>query len=186
MQTKPQIGHFYSYEHGDWTNLALCYHIDKTYIETVEYDNGGDDTLYFNRTPIEYFCQYFKTEEYNQENYWFENFFNGADILFSENKFFSKNYAVDSVSISRVKEALTIFKTLNRLDGGYQDYLQTIKWKRIRNRKLSEIPFCQVCGATNHLEVHHCTYAHICDEDNHMNDLTVLCHNCHSLFHSKR
>jgi hypothetical protein len=41
---------------------------------------------------------------------------------------------------------------------------------------------CALCGSRDNLEVHHRTYENFGDEK--PEDLTLLCHDCHALFHA--
>jgi len=64
----------------------------------------------------------------------------------------------------------------------YAEYLQTYHWQAIRLKALKRAGHkCQVCAATNRLEVHHNDYARLGGEL--MTDLVVLCADCHKLFH---
>lgn len=66
----------------------------------------------------------------------------------------------------------------------YPDYLQSAEWQAHRADKLERAGHrCQVCNAEDtQLDVHHRTYERLGQEQEY--DLTVLCHRCHSLFHS--
>lgn len=67
----------------------------------------------------------------------------------------------------------------------YQAYLRSDWWKRRRKRALVMAEFkCQVCNSPHQLEVHHRTYTNLGKEEDP--DLTVLCGECHSLFHEHR
>lgn len=68
----------------------------------------------------------------------------------------------------------------------YPEYLQSSEWRATRARKLYSVGNrCQVCNsATPPLEVHHRTYEHLGAEPDE--DLTALCHECHTLFHTAR
>jgi 5-methylcytosine-specific restriction endonuclease McrA len=64
----------------------------------------------------------------------------------------------------------------------YKIYLQTAHWQKTRKRKLSQAKYrCQVCYSQKKLHVHHRTYKRIGKE--WLIDLTVLCEDCHDLFH---
>lgn len=66
----------------------------------------------------------------------------------------------------------------------YNDYLQSEAWRVRRKWKLEQADFrCQVCNAGGELHVHHRTYDRLGSERE--NDLTVLCQDCHGLFHGK-
>ena len=66
----------------------------------------------------------------------------------------------------------------------YREYLQTPEWQNLRIRKLKLAYFsCQLCNVSNvSLHVHHKTYERRGCE--YLNDLIVLCHKCHEVFHS--
>ena len=65
----------------------------------------------------------------------------------------------------------------------YAEYIKSDGWKirRLRALALAENR-CQVCNSPNHPEVHHRTYERLGHERDA--DLTVLCHDCHKLFHN--
>ncbi len=74
-------------------------------------------------------------------------------------------------------------RRLRALD--YRDYLKTPWWRFMRYTKL-EIAgaSCQLCSAEQRqIDIHHRTYERLGDED--LDDLTVLCRNCHAKFHGK-
>jgi 5-methylcytosine-specific restriction endonuclease McrA len=65
----------------------------------------------------------------------------------------------------------------------YQEYLQTDQWQERRNDALKRAGFsCQVCCSRAQLHVHHRTYARRGEELD--TDLTVLCAECHKIFHT--
>lgn len=64
----------------------------------------------------------------------------------------------------------------------YQQYLQSTAWKhKCDNAKTRAYNRCQICNSQDRLEVHHRTYERLGFERNE--DLTVLCHECHTAFH---
>jgi len=64
----------------------------------------------------------------------------------------------------------------------YAKYLASKHWKEVRDRALSFAEYrCQVCNSDKSLDVHHRTYENIGREP--IQDLTVLCKECHALFH---
>ena len=66
----------------------------------------------------------------------------------------------------------------------YAEYLQTPAWKQKRIEKFQQVGYnCQLCNSDKKLQVHHKTYKNLRHEP--LNDLTVLCAECHSLFHNK-
>jgi len=67
----------------------------------------------------------------------------------------------------------------------YQEYLQTPEWKEMRATALERAGRrCQLCKATDDLQVHHRDYADVPLES--LADLTVLCDACHGIFHANR
>lgn len=65
----------------------------------------------------------------------------------------------------------------------YSEYLKTEYWKGRRLKALHRAGHkCQVCAAVDRLEVHHNSYERLGHE--RAEDLTVLCRDCHGLFHA--
>lgn len=72
-----------------------------------------------------------------------------------------------------------------RLDLGYTEYLQSPEWRQRRVFMLDRFNHrCQVCNANSILQVHHRTYERLGHE--RIEDLTVLCRECHRIFHEQR
>lgn len=65
---------------------------------------------------------------------------------------------------------------------GYENYLKTRHWRRIRNRKILSDGVCFLCGKDQNLQVHHRTYKRLGEEKE--SDLIVLCRECHKLMHT--
>lgn len=64
----------------------------------------------------------------------------------------------------------------------YADYLKTPEWQAIRNEAIRRAKgCCQICNSGSSLHVHHRTYENRGDED--LSDLTVLCADCHRIYH---
>lgn len=64
----------------------------------------------------------------------------------------------------------------------YQSYLHSEKWRELRAKKIKSCHFkCEGCGTNHGLQVHHLTYKRIFNE--RMNDLMVLCGDCHAKTH---
>lgn len=67
----------------------------------------------------------------------------------------------------------------------YQEYLKTDHWKRTRDSRIRDFgERCAVCCSSQGLEVHHRTYQNLGREK--AQDLTVLCRECHELFHKAK
>jgi len=68
----------------------------------------------------------------------------------------------------------------------YREYLKTDYWKKVSLEVKARANFrCQVCNSPNQLNAHHRTYANKGNELEHLDDLTCLCKQCHSLYHGK-
>jgi 5-methylcytosine-specific restriction endonuclease McrA len=66
----------------------------------------------------------------------------------------------------------------------YADYLKSQHWLQRRMSAMVRPGACQVCGSPKDLDVHHNTYANLGREKEE--DLTVLCRDCHRLFHENK
>ena len=65
----------------------------------------------------------------------------------------------------------------------YNIYIHSDAWKQKRQQRLDlDNHTCQMCGATDKLEVHHITYDTLGFE--RMEDLITLCEKCHTKVHS--
>jgi len=64
----------------------------------------------------------------------------------------------------------------------YEEYLESGDWRVMRKRALKLAHYrCERCGFRGILHVHHKTYARLGDED--LDDLQVLCEECHNEEH---
>lgn len=85
------------------------------------------------------------------------------------------NYYVDDNKVKKYFNSIS-----------YRDFLQTPYWKAIAQQKKFKSKFmCELCGSHNTLNVHHKTYIHHGEEIRHLDDLIVLCSDCHAKFHNK-
>ena len=69
----------------------------------------------------------------------------------------------------------------------YQKYLETDRWKYVRKLALRKAQYrCSMCGKDKiQLHVHHNNYEHRGEEENHLEDIIVICFECHAKFHNK-
>lgn len=67
------------------------------------------------------------------------------------------------------------------MDIDYHEYLLSDKWKAKRKLMIGKFKTCQLCNSKDNLQVHHRTYKRLGYED--MEDLTLLCKECHMKFH---
>lgn len=68
-----------------------------------------------------------------------------------------------------------------------QDHIKTLargsSWRKVRNEHIKEEPFCQCCGTTTQLEVHHFFPWNLAPELRlHPDNLVTLCRHCHFRF----
>ena len=65
----------------------------------------------------------------------------------------------------------------------YQEYLQTPRWQALRAAAIEQFRGrCAVCNSGKNLNVHHREYPEVLGSEEQW-QLTVLCRNCHELFH---
>jgi hypothetical protein len=70
------------------------------------------------------------------------------------------------------------------MNKNYDDYLRTIRWKRLSEETKRLAGFrCQICNSNKNLNAHHRTYERLGEEL--QSDLVCLCNACHKLFHEK-
>lgn len=68
----------------------------------------------------------------------------------------------------------------------YKEFLKTPYWKAISWKAKQKANFCcQLCNNSQGLETHHRTYESHGMEHANLEDLIVLCHDCHAKFHDK-
>lgn len=65
----------------------------------------------------------------------------------------------------------------------YQDYLKTIYWGIVRGWVMVDRKRCRFCGGGYALTVHHRSYANRGREAFHLEDLDLLCRDCHENKH---
>ena len=76
------------------------------------------------------------------------------------------------------------YKTL--LEIPYSEYLKTSYWQGIRKTMLKIAQFrCQLCNKGGELHVHHRSYKNKGNRNKELQDLIVLCQECHAKFHDK-
>ena len=68
----------------------------------------------------------------------------------------------------------------------YRDFLKTPYWDAVREKIRRRDRFmCCLCGSKLGLRVHHKTYEHHGREADYLQDLLLLCENCHKKFHNR-
>lgn len=72
---------------------------------------------------------------------------------------------------------------MGKLSENYLAYINSPEWRVRRDKLVARFDNrCQICYSTGPLNVHHRTYARLKREWD--TDLTVLCMNCHDLYHA--
>lgn len=73
----------------------------------------------------------------------------------------------------------------NKVSERYKQYLRSNTWQAIRERiLLRDNQRCQMCGSTKDLRVHHMNSKYRFHEQEHPEQLIVLCENCHTWIHT--
>lgn len=63
-------------------------------------------------------------------------------------------------------------------------YLSSTSWSQLKAKRLEIAGYkCEFCGARNHLQLHHITYARLGKEK--LSDLAILCSTHHNQLHEK-
>lgn len=195
--TEPIIGRFYTYDHSDYTNTSLFFRRVRGFYYFIETDDGGDpSSLWVNKVTLNEFNETFHETDldFSNENdvYTLECFFNGLKNLIEENDYYSctiEDIELTDEDFEYIKNSVSVFKTINHYGNSrenYEEYLTSKQWKQIRAMMFNKIHKCQLCGSKENLEIHHNSYEHVGEEKNHLEDLVVLCHDCHSLFHHQK
>ena len=65
----------------------------------------------------------------------------------------------------------------------YEKYLQTEHWKKQKQLVKERDKICQKCGSTQNLHVHHKSYKNLWIAEEEINDLVLLCKDCHEAEH---
>lgn len=72
----------------------------------------------------------------------------------------------------------------------YKKYIRSKEWKQIARQVMERDGYrCRFCGRTADeakLSVHHSTYEHLFDEQNHLDDLITICQIDHLALHRNR
>lgn len=78
-------------------------------------------------------------------------------------------------------------KLCDNMARDYNEYMQSPQWKKIRKEKLKEAGYkCENCGTAKNLCVHHINYENYNKKgwgNEDLDDLAVLCKNCHDQVH---
>ena len=63
----------------------------------------------------------------------------------------------------------------------YQKYIHSRAWSNRKKKWLKKTPFCEVCGSSRRLQVHHKHYRTLGKEKRE--DVRILCKGCHENLH---
>jgi 5-methylcytosine-specific restriction endonuclease McrA len=107
-----------------------------------------------------------------------KNEFNKLDLLIKK----TNNKELIDLYLSLLKPLSTKVHKVHKKQ--YEDYLTTTKW-RSKREELFNIrgKNCENCGSDKLIQVHHLTYENIFNEK--LEDLKILCRNCHIKEHKK-
>ena len=144
-------------------------------------------------------CQSKRLQEWEQRNYERkleekdrieeikENYFNG---------WLNSEYSLTPEGLSNIYQArnqvISMLNTLNKWEikdyvnnqMTYKMFLRTPYWQLVSNLARRKAKYkCQLCGGNKTLNVHHKTYENKGFEIINMDDLIVLCQDCHQKFH---
>jgi len=110
--------------------------------------------------------------------------------------FDTKNLVARYLEPAKITNFNKMYKLINSLNNNefeikikemnYSQFLLTGYWNAIRSQKKKIENGCQNCGSHKNLEVHHLTYINHGNEHNHLDDLKVLCTECHAKEHNKK
>lgn len=93
--------------------------------------------------------------------------------------------AQENFNLAKIDQLLITPEYLRRMP--YKKYLLTEHWQKIRELALERAQSrCQLCSSQKFLEVHHNSYKNRGNEQDHMEDVAVLCSRCHGNFHLRR
>ena len=112
------------------------------------------------------------------------------------NEWLNWDYSITKEGLSNIytlkNQVIYILNTLDRWEikdyvnnqMTYKMYLSTPYWQLVSNLARRKAKYkCQLCGGNDHLNVHHKSYVNKGFEIMNMEDLIVLCQNCHQKFH---
>ncbi len=88
---------------------------------------------------------------------------------------------VEMMNASSVEERQRFVARLKAMP--YKVFLQTPYWGVIRGWVMAERKHCRFCKSKYYLSVHHMTYEHFGEEWKYLEDLDLLCSDCHANEH---
>ena len=65
----------------------------------------------------------------------------------------------------------------------YKEYLNTKHWKKVRDKVKARDKRCKLCNGKAPFNIHHRSYRNKGKPNKEINDLVLLCADCHDLFH---
>lgn len=87
---------------------------------------------------------------------------------------------------SKRRCSLNIEKIKGNVFIDYDTFLDSDYWKKIRSRVIKKFKYaCALCNSKKNIHVHHRTYENLGKENLNLEDLIVLCSECHAKFHNK-
>lgn len=99
-------------------------------------------------------------------------------------KWLDPDFRMHALRLQSDPEYRTEFQSrLRALPNAKDAWINSPLWKETSKLKRRMQPYCADCGRTSSLEAHHNTYIHWGIEVLHLQDLDVLCRNCHAIRH---
>ena len=105
----------------------------------------------------------------------------GAETTTEDEDEFFNLYIVNDAVLDDEDVIAEHIKSMN-----YKEFLKTPYWKYISAARKTLSYGCEICGSQERLEVHHPTYEWHGYELQHYRELTVLCHDCHEIYHKNK
>ena len=102
----------------------------------------------------------------------------GIEIIKNRNIFAEKRKELQTKVGKRKKQQAVL--------GPYEDYLRSDYWMRLRESVYRRDRTCRVCNSDEDLQTHHRSYKHKGDFNKERKDLTLLCKECHELYHENK
>jgi hypothetical protein len=85
---------------------------------------------------------------------------------------------------NKMASEMTPLKELELSELPYREFLETHYWRILGNYlRAIHRNRCERCGRRYGLQVHHCSYDHVGAEYRHLEELALLCNECHIKAH---
>ena len=119
------------------------------------------------------------TDFYNDKKNFFINVLLNKHYIWHKVKKKKRYEIVFSYTEEEIKEYIKEMSFLN-----YNDFLLTPYWDVIKCYVKKKYKTCQICGSKKHLHIHHKTYEHHFFEHFYIEDMMLVCKECHQKIHN--